>query len=113
METLSIFATTALPIFFTWSTGRPSSGVLHAIRDGLFAGEDPLNREVVQLMIANYESHFRKLPNLTWLADQDLPANAARCVMAKPHFRSSRLGVSSGRLLDLARYACRGAAQLR
>jgi hypothetical protein len=71
------------------SIGQPREAVTMAHSDGLLVRRDPKTQEIVGATITDYEEHFRKLHDVSWLFAIHLPSDLRDFVQRRPSLRNS------------------------
>ena len=66
------------------SIGTPRPAYTYEEEEGLLLRKEPRSKEVVGVTILDYEEHFRRLPDLTWLATKPLPEELIAYLQERP-----------------------------
>ena len=69
------------------SLGAPRAADTLPGEHGLLVRKDMTTGEVVGVTVLDYEQHFRKLKDLSWLAESDLPSDLAIYLQLRPSER--------------------------
>jgi hypothetical protein len=70
------------------SVGEPREAVTFEERDGLLVRKDPSTGDPIAVTVVQYESHFRKLNDVSWLEEQHLPETIVRFLNYRPSLGS-------------------------
>jgi hypothetical protein len=68
--------------------GEPRPALTFAERDGLFVRKDPFSGRPIAVTVIEYEGHFRKLDDVSWIGERSLPEDLTRFLMYRPSFIS-------------------------
>jgi uncharacterized protein YuzE len=66
------------------SVGEPRAAVTQEDDEGVLIRKDPVTEELVGVTILAYGSHFRHLPDLSWLANRGLPSDVVHFLNDRP-----------------------------
>ncbi len=66
------------------SLGAPRAADTFPGEHGLLVRKDMNTGEVIGVTIIGYEEHFRKLKDLSWLAESDLPSDLTSYLQLRP-----------------------------
>jgi len=69
------------------SLGAPRAADTFPGEHGLLVRKDMNTGEVVGVTVLDYERHFRKLKDLSWLAESDLPSDLVIYLQVRPSER--------------------------
>jgi hypothetical protein len=68
--------------------GKPQPALTFEERDGLFVRKDPVSGHPVAVTVVQYERHFRKLDDVSWVGERHLPKNVTDFLLDRPSFIS-------------------------
>lgn len=66
------------------SIGAPRPAHTYEEEEGVLLRRDPTSQEVVGVTILDYEEHFRRLPDLSWLETKPLPQELIAYLRGRP-----------------------------
>jgi hypothetical protein len=70
------------------SLGKPQQALTFEERDGLLVRKDPISGYPVAVTVIQYEGHFRKLEDVSWVGEKRLPKNLTDFLLYRPSFLS-------------------------
>jgi hypothetical protein len=70
------------------SIGKPQPALTFEERDGLFVRKDPVSGHPIAVTVIEYERHFRKLDDISWVGERHLPKNLTDFLLDRPSFVS-------------------------
>jgi hypothetical protein len=70
------------------SLGKPQQALTFEERDGLLVRKDPISGHPVAVTVVQYEGHFRKLEDVSWVSESHLPKNLTKFLLYRPSFIS-------------------------
>jgi uncharacterized protein YuzE len=73
LDNLSIDYDSAADVLYL-SIGEPKPAITTEDRDGVLIRKDPTSGKLIAVTVLNYESRFRRLDDLSWLATRELPS---------------------------------------
>ena len=66
------------------SIGEPRVAVTVEDRDGVLVRKDPKSGKPIAVTIVDYDAHFRKLRDISWLAERELPQPLVEFLKYRP-----------------------------
>jgi hypothetical protein len=70
------------------SVGKPREALTFEERDGLLVRKDPATGDAIAVTVLQYETHFRRLEDVSWLEQQHLPPTIVRFLNYRPSIGS-------------------------
>lgn len=66
------------------SMGEPRPALTFEDRDGVLVRRDPESGETVAVTVVDYEAHFRKVQDISWLSERSLPQPLMEFLQYRP-----------------------------
>jgi hypothetical protein len=70
------------------SLGDPKPALTFEERDGLLVWKDPVSGVPIAVTVIQYEGHFRKLDDVSWVGESHLPEGLTNFLLYWPSFIS-------------------------